>query len=242
MASVRSWAIGNGFEYRFVDDSLFERVPAWYRAKAQGEVCPVADLARLLLAQDFLAEGYERTIWADADMLVFAPDELRVETREGFAFCSELWTYVDSERRLRSDRRVNNAISVFEHRAAERLRGFVEACLGIAHRQEVLGKLDVGTGYLSRLHQRQPLPLLGNVGMLSPVLAMALAKGRHRALEHHGSRLDVPLACANLCASLSGFRGAGFVLDDDVFATVVQGLLVSRGEQINRYVRVREEA
>jgi len=77
-ASVRDWAARAGHDYRHYGDELFDRVPDWYRAKAGSLVLPVSDLARLVLARELLAEGYDRTVWVDADLLVFDLD-LRIE-------------------------------------------------------------------------------------------------------------------------------------------------------------------
>ena len=38
MKSVRRWAQLKGFEYVFFDDEIFERVPSWYRQKANNGI------------------------------------------------------------------------------------------------------------------------------------------------------------------------------------------------------------
>jgi len=50
----------------------------------------VGDLARLELAKKFLAEGYDRTIWIDADVIVFGSENFNVDIREDFAFCRNI--------------------------------------------------------------------------------------------------------------------------------------------------------
>jgi hypothetical protein len=83
MGTVRAWADQQGFDYRFYDDGFFEYAPQWFRDKAQHGICPVTDLARLVVARELLAQGYERTVWVDADLLVFAPEQLRLDLDAG---------------------------------------------------------------------------------------------------------------------------------------------------------------
>jgi hypothetical protein len=42
----------------------------------------VSDLARLTLARDYLAQGYDRALWVDADVVVFDPDALALDPPE----------------------------------------------------------------------------------------------------------------------------------------------------------------
>ena len=77
MGSVRAWAELQGYDYQFVGDELFERVPDWYRDKV-GERTPIlADLARLRWMKHALTQ-VEHVVWLDADTLVFRPVELGV--------------------------------------------------------------------------------------------------------------------------------------------------------------------
>src|ERR1700737_2412763 len=77
MQSVATWARNQMFEYQFIDDRLFDYVPDWYRRGAGDNVQVVTNLARLLMARSLLAD-YERTIWVDADVLVFDQDAFRI--------------------------------------------------------------------------------------------------------------------------------------------------------------------
>ena len=72
LRSVREWASSRGVEYRFVDDSFFERCPAWYREKVHADKLLMSDLARLIVARELHDEGFERVVWVDADLLVVA--------------------------------------------------------------------------------------------------------------------------------------------------------------------------
>lgn len=78
MQSAREWAKSNHYDYRFYDDSLFDYAPDWFRKKADHHPCPVTDLARLVVARQLLTEGYDRTVWMDADMLIFDPKSMKL--------------------------------------------------------------------------------------------------------------------------------------------------------------------
>lgn len=232
MASVRAWAASQGYDYRFYDDAFLDRAPAWFRQRAGRELCPVTDLARLVVAKELLAEGYERTVWADADLLVFDPGALALPVTQGFAFCLELWLYSDASGAQRVSPRVNNAMAVFCVGSLH-LDFFIDAAVRIGRQRESIGKLDIGTAFLSPLRQILPFPLLDTVGMLSPAFLTEVAVGRPQGLHAYMQALPAPLAAANLCASLQDARVQGVVAGETVFEQAVERLLASRGEMLN---------
>lgn len=236
MQSVRSWAKDYGLDYHFIGDELFELAPAWYRDKAGGEICPVADLARLVMAKKLLAQGYDLTIWVDADVLVFRPESMRLLIQQGYAFCHEIWIRLDDNGRPVPVHRVNNAITMFSRKNVH-LDFFIDACLQIAHHSAVLGKLAVGTDFLSQLRHILPFPLIENAGMLSPALMKDIVHNEQHHLPTYAAELRAPLACANLCASLEGEPMPGFTLDTRVFETVVEACQRSKGDIVNLFYK-----
>jgi hypothetical protein len=238
MASVRDWAAGNGYDYEFIDDSLFDRVPAWFREKAAGEICPQADLARLVLAREFLDKGYDRTVWLDADLLVFAPQELDVELVEAFAYCHEMWLAVKTSGEASVTRRVNNSVTVFV-RGNVHLEFFIDACLRIAKREEKLDKLAIGAHFLTSLRRILNFPLLRNVGMFGPPLLGDIADGTDRYLRDYMPLLPRPLACANLCSSLTGRTLYGVTPDEAMYERVVDACQRTQGAVVNRFFKPR---
>jgi hypothetical protein len=234
MQTVRAWADANAFEYRFIDDSFLAYAPDWFRAKTDGSVCPSTDLARLLVARELLAEGYERAIWVDADMLIFAPEKLTLELSKDFAFCHEIWLFTDDAGESQISHRVNNSISVF-CRNNVHLDFFIDAALRIAQHRQRIGKLDIGTIFLSQLRSILPYPLLENVGILGPELMREISLEQARQLIDYARCLKSPLACANLCASLHGQAIQDITLEHSLYEDVVRHLLASRGEVINRF-------
>lgn len=241
MRTVRSWAAARSHEYRFIDDRLFEYAPAWYREKAGRQICPITDLARLMVARELLAEGYDNAVWVDADMLVFAPENLHVNIDKDFAFCHEIWIQPDAAGRPICTHRVNNSIAVFA-RNNTHLEFFIDACLRIARHKPQLGKLDVGTQFLTQLRGVLPFPLISNVGMFSPAVMADIADGADRCLSNYVQHLTSPLACANLCGSLLGSQVAGIASDDRVYDAVVDRCLQTGGEVINRLFENRRQS
>ncbi len=231
METVRSWARAKGYDYQFIDDRIFEFAPPWFRAKAGQEICPVVDLARLVLAKQLLAQGYERTVWVDADVLVFAPERLDVSIANDFAFCHEVWTKPGAGGVVECDKKINNSITVFAKNNVH-LDFFIDACQRIAYNQAQLGKLDVGTRFLSQLGQILPIPLLTNVGMFSPCLMRDIANGTETYLKGCAQHLPAPLACANLCASLLGI---GSHMSPDLYDAVVDKCLRTGGGVVNQF-------
>ena len=113
MGSVKAWADIKGADYRFYDDEMFERVPNWYREKTKDRLVVATDLGRLILAKELLAEGYDKVIWCDADMLIFAPDQFEVPIEDEYAFGREIWIQHDAKGRLKAYRKIHNAFFVF---------------------------------------------------------------------------------------------------------------------------------
>jgi hypothetical protein len=234
MGTVRDWTRLQGYDYRFFDDGFFAYAPDWFRDKAQHAVCPVTDLARLVAARELLGQGYERSIWVDADLLVFDPAAWRIDLQQGFQFCHEVWIWTNAQGGLQPVHRVNNAVSVFS-RGSPHLEFFIDACLRIGRHKDRIGKLDVGTQFLSELRRILPFPLLENVGLLTPTMMQELLDGRAQPhLDVYARALRAPLACANLCGSFQGQPFQGVATGDVLYAAVVDGLLASRGALFNR--------
>jgi hypothetical protein len=233
MQSVRAWAAARGFDYHFIDDRLFDYVPGWFKDKAE-HLCPITDLARLKLARELLDQGVERTIWVDADILVFAPEALQIDVHEQFAYTHEVWTWIDQAGQPAFSHRVNNSISVFV-RGNAYLDFFIDACQANGRASPRIGKLDASTRFLSALRQILAYPLLFNVGMLSPDLMADIAKGQSRLLPTYAKQLQAPIGCANLCGSLAA-GGA------PLYQPVIDQCLATRGAVVNRWRSVRTAA
>ena len=225
MDSVRSWSALRGFDYRFVDDGIFDLVPDWYREKAGNRIPVITDLGRLLLARDFLADGYDRTVWLDADVLVFDAGGFEVDVAEEFAFGEETWIQQTASGGLRAYRNVHNAVSVF-CAGNSFLDFYIHAC------RSVVGRLAggtpsqiVGPKLLTSLHNMIGFPLIPEVAMLSPLVVRDIADGGGPALDLLREQMTGPLVAANLCSSLVGTTRDGVAVTDELMDRVCTSLL-----------------
>jgi hypothetical protein len=236
MDTVCNWAGGIGADYEFIDDALFDAVPDWYLQKAKGAVTVVTDLARLVVARNYLADGYDRAIWVDADVVAFAPEHLAIPEDWPFAFCREVWVRLDSDGALVFTQKTNNALCAFHASDTRFLNHYIDACeIMIRDREEPLEGAEVGTEYLTALQQIMRFPVLQNVGLLSPLLMNEIATGGERLTAHYVTRLGGSLGAANLCASLAGRTIDGVTLTEAFFDTVIDRLLTSRGSGLNKW-------
>jgi hypothetical protein len=227
MQSVRSWADAQQFDYRFIDDRFFDYVPEWYRRSAGTNVQVITNLARLLVARELLAAGYERTIWVDADILVFDPEAFRIDVPSDFAFCHEVWVSTGWGATVKQIG-VNNSVSVF-------VRGncFLDFCIW-AHEDLVRRGTQIlahgtSTRLLSALHQAVPFPLLTNVGVLSPAVAHDVRSGVNRRAREYAALHGAPIHAINLGGSLCGKVFDGGVLGNDDYEAIVDSIERARG-------------
>ncbi|MDR3560435.1 MAG: hypothetical protein P4N59_03190 [Negativicutes bacterium] len=227
--TVRAWAKESQYDYEFYDDSFFDCLPQWYKDKTEGNMCLMSDLARLYTAKRLLAQGYERAIWVDADMIVFDSANFVIPVQSGFAFCREAWVEKEWGRYSMSER-VNNAVSVFTAGSEDFLEFYISACITIVRESQGMPqKIAVGTIFLTNLHSQIKFPLLNNVGLFSPAIMQAILTDSARGLREYARGFGYPVAAANLCSS---FRGP---MEDEMFETVIEKLIESKGGIVNRY-------
>jgi hypothetical protein len=231
MQIVSLWAGRHGFAYRFYDDGIFNRVPAWFKQRVNNLILPMSDLARLLVAHELLEEGFERVVWIDADVLIFDIDQFHIDVPGTCAFCKEWWLGPNAEMKMRIYSRVNNAVLMFT-RESNFLDFYIESAQAfVRYKRSQIGHTDIGTQFLSRLHALAHFPLLTNVGMISPWLLSDMAEGPGDLTDWYMQHANQPIFAANLCGSM--VRG-------DVHAQkverVVQKLLASRGEILNQHL------
>jgi hypothetical protein len=144
--------------------------------------------------------------------------------------CHEIWASLNEEGRLTLDRRINNAVMIFErghplpdflHYAATELYSQIDTA--------TMPPAALGTGFLSRLGKLVPLRVFHQVACLSPALLDALIYNHHlKRLEAHAERFGFPFHAANLCRSLQEHA-----FDDTRMSLAVDLLLESEGAQVS---------
>jgi hypothetical protein len=232
LTSVRTWAQGAGYTYQFLDDRFLDLVPSWYRQKAGPFLCVVADLARLLQARNLLSQGFEQVIWMDADLIVFAPDRLRLPQTRGFQYCRETWLCRTPEGALFPVHKINNSVCTFGPDSLGHLDTYIDQCLAWVRDSPGLSSgLEVGTNLLS---QSQSLfENIRNIGIISPILLEAILRDEQDVLARYSAWHGGPVFAANLCnAYRRAFEIPG--LFDYLVEEAVGKLLKSQGGSLAR--------
>lgn len=199
-ASVRRWCEAKRFDYRFLDDELFDVVPPELREKLAGRTVIASDLARLKVMRQALREGFETVVWLDADFLVFDPAGF-VLPDEPCAVGREVWVQHDRHGKLKVYKKVHNALLMFR-----RGNGFLDFYIETAERllRQHRGGMPpqfIGPKLLTALHNVCRLPVMESAGMLSPLVIHDLLQGDGEALRRFRDHSPAPLAGANLCTS-----------------------------------------
>ena len=210
LASVAGWAEARGYDYRFIDDEIFDLVDASLRERYATRPVLVSDLARLKALQQGLELGYRRVVWCDADLLIFAPRDLQLPD-SAFALGREVWIQPASDGGWRSYFRVHNALLMFA-RGNAFLDFYADTAERLLRRNQ--GRVPpqfIGPKLLAALHNIAQFPVIESAAMLSPAVMRDLLAGGGDALALFRRQSVEPPAAANLCASLvrrEGFSAA----------------------------------
>lgn len=212
LESVRAWAQQNGFSYRFQGDSLFDLLAPYPFLDRYSRVIQ-SDIARLLWMEQSLAEGYERVIWFDADMLVHRSQELTVPSAS-FSVGREVWVQETAPNRYKAYVKVHNAW-LHACKGSVDLPFYRETALRLlARNTSGVPPQFVGPKLLTALHNVVGFEVNERAGMLSPEVARAYAYNgqSNRALALFLSRHKEEPAALNLSASCEtdAMQGEGF--------------------------------
>ncbi|WP_414567458.1 hypothetical protein [Nostoc sp. CCY 9925] len=239
MQTVKNWAELKGFDYQR-EDNFFDYVPDWYIEKAQGKINVIADLARLEIARKFLEQGYEKTIWMDADIVVFDPEKLTIDTTENYLLCREVWLDTADNINLGEGplfciSKATNSLVYFEQNNSF-LDFYIYACKSIMKNQTGrLSRLAVSTTFLTNLDEIMELPVFPNMGLFSPILMHGLMEEEKSIIQLYVESLKSPVYAANLCFSFRKKSYKGIIVTDEFFDRVIDKLIRTKGETINRY-------
>jgi len=213
MASVREWAVLRGYDYRFVGDEIFDRVPDWYLAKI-GDRKPIAtDFARLVLCEEALDQGYDQVVWLDADVLVF-DDGLSLDVKGDCAFGQECWVQRGANGKWSVRHNLHNALSVFAAGGATLpfLRQTVSSIIQRADPQYIAPQM-VGPKLLSALGSIAGFTGLPAVGALSPaVIDVLVGLEPEQALQRLKDAAKGRAYAMNLCSSLISEENANALI------------------------------
>lgn len=223
MPTVRDWAEKQGYEYRFFDDILFDKVPDWFKDRVHHEKLPMSDLGRLIIARELLAEGFDRVVWVDADLYVLKPGELSIPEAPYFV-CKEVWVERSSTGFPVAIRKVNNAFMGFTQNQPV-LDVLIEACL--RHAQETKSKLpniEFGPNLLTTLDTFLHFPRVTNVALLSPLTIVDLLQGGGPCWSIYANAFGKEYAAINLCSSYLNDPSQGVRITEAMFDKVIETL------------------
>jgi hypothetical protein len=221
--SVANWAHAKDYDYRFIDDQIFDLLEQGLVEKTRAQPVIASDLARLKSLQQGLAEGYTCVIWCDADFLIFNSADFILPEAD-FALGREVWVQAGEQGKLRAYVKVHNAFLMF--RQGNHFLDFytdtAQRLLGL--NQGRMPPQFIGPKLLTALHTIALCPVMETAGMLSPAVMRDLLTGAGEALDLFHRKSPVDLAGANLSSSLTEREG----LTETHMNSLIQ-LLLSRG-------------
>ncbi|MCP3868355.1 MAG: hypothetical protein GY703_09725 [Gammaproteobacteria bacterium] len=200
LESVRHWCKSNAWDYAFRGDEIFDCVPSRIRAKTRRQLVVATDLARLLILQEALDNGYDTVIWLDADFFIFDPDKF-VLPETPYAVGREVWVQTHSNGKLKAYKKVHNAFLMFRQGNAF-LEFYTETATRLLmQNQGTLPPQFIGPKLLTALHNVANLHVQEQAGMLSPLVIADIINGEGPALNLFNKRSQETITGANLCIS-----------------------------------------
>lgn len=230
LSSVEDWATSNGWKHSLNGDELFEHVPEDIRVKFSAQKPLLADIARLNWARQMFDNdnNLERVIWLDADVLIFAPDKIKIDPAWDFAVGRQIWIQTGAEGTIKTYKQVHNAILVMR-RTSPVLDYLRHAVRHIASRHDGPAASQLlGPKLLSALHNIVAFDIVESVGMASPLVIRDITTGGGEALTALRNQTSGEVGAVNLCASYRDKEIDGICLSDAVFAACVDTLRMTK--------------
>jgi hypothetical protein len=193
VASVRDWAAGGAYDYEHLGDELLDLAPGFVHDAAGDSLLPVTDVARLELLRLRLAAGFDRVVWLDADVCVFAPSLVDVEIDADVAVCVERWVTGAPDGGLQAAPCVSNAAV-----SARDVDALLEATLARVRAGDVRGR-SLGPDLLTPLHRAAPFGELVGVSVASPHVVRDVPGAWDLLVDS----LPWPVGALNLCWSMA---------------------------------------
>jgi hypothetical protein len=213
LESAKLWAKRWNYDYAFYGDEFYDLCGADYLARADGNPRTITNLARLEITRIKLWEGYDRVIWLDADVFVFDPARLTMQTDAGYAFSQQVWATAQPDGSARMDHAsLHNAAFVFTRRQTD-LELFIHIIRHTVKTRELSSSAQTGIWLISGLLNSLAIPVLKNVAMFSTDLTKAIAADNTIFLRDfaraHGGRMQA----ANLCLTAAEYISERTIMD-----------------------------
>lgn len=227
--SVETWAEECGWAYRFLGDELFDLVPDPIRTKFATQRPLLADIARLKWAHQIFeaGAGIERVVWLDADVLVFAPENIEIPAQADFAVGRQVWVQPGAKDKLRAYRQVHNAVLAIR-RSSPTLEFLIQEMTTIADRHDGPASPQLlGPKLLTALHNIVGFSVIEGVGMASPSVLTDIIEGGGPALDLLLKESPTALGALNLCSSYRGQTVDEIMCDDALFDAATAALMTT---------------
>jgi hypothetical protein len=232
--TVQKWAELNEYDYSLAGDEFYDLCGPEYLTRGSKNPQAITNLARLVATRQRLDAGYQRVIWMDADMFVFAPAKLVFDfsaesLTTGYAFGREVWLTRDPAGVIHiTPPRAHNAATLFTQNAVD-LDMLITLIRHIDSRRQIVSNYQVGTHLLHGLQYSLMFPTFSHVGMFSPVLVRALAERDEKILRFYGRAYRYQAYAGNLCHSVRD------QVTEDVLWRAMDHLEAGAGDAINGY-------
>jgi hypothetical protein len=231
LETVRLWAGDQGFDYQLTGDDSFQLCGDDYLSRVGDNVRSITNLSRLILVQQAHAAGYDRAIWLDADILIFAPEQFRIELTQRYAFARETWIGRHRFGDWFAQAGVNNSVFVCMVDEPD-LAFLISAIRHIALNRPIQSNYQVGGDVIKGLRASLDFQVLDNVGMFSNHVVAAIARGEDAVLHAQARFHATPIQAANLCA---GAHYRPPCTDAEALAAI-DVLCLSRGGIVNAWL------
>ncbi|MFI4973428.1 MAG: hypothetical protein ACHP84_02690 [Caulobacterales bacterium] len=198
--SVEQWARAVGHDYQLTDDRAFALCGEDYLSRVGTNLRSITNMCRLELVKRAHQNGYEWAAWIDADIFVFDPSRFSLAGLDRYAFARETWVELKAPGRWRAFSAVNN--SVFACRRGEPDLDFlISATRHVALHRQITDNYQVGGSLIKGLRASLAFETLGDVGMFSNYVVLALARDVGELLAMQARLHGAQVRAANLCAS-----------------------------------------
>jgi hypothetical protein len=168
--SAKRWAALRGYDYLCTDDRAFALCGDDYLARVNGNLRAIANLFRLELVRQAHRDGYERAVWIDADIFVFAPETFSIDGVARYAFARESWIEIigpgTPSACWRATAGTNNSVLVCRRDEPD-LEFLIAATRHVALHREVRTNYQVGGDLIKGLRASLDFEMLGSSGMFS---------------------------------------------------------------------------
>lgn len=202
MDSVDAWANSEDWDYFRLDDAFLRLPEQWILEKCGTNIYAVTDVARLIWLDEVLNQGYERVVWADADMLVISPTLLTEQIRrhQGHGFAREVFLPIENTQVHAPRMGINNSLMFFE-RGDLTLKAYLNECRSflLSFNEQSLPRTSLGPTLLTNYQRGARFNLIDGVGLLTPAIMLPLGRGDDSSFDAYERSMGSPIVAANLC-------------------------------------------